>query len=280
MILRNIQPLFTLLSALRKQLIVTAVAVTIGMGVAWNFAPSLLGFLEKPLTGQTCLSEVKKIAYLKVKEHYPSLYTRLNLDKDLASGGKKRQLNYSSPLEPFFVQCKISMLAGLFLALPVIFIQLWRVIAPSLGPRERRLVSPFVIIGTLSFCVGAGFFLAVIWPFIINFSLSYELTGLQSWFSLSAYVNFCLRLILVFGLIFELPVISLLLSRLGILSHGLLARNRKYALLASSVIAAFHSDLVTMFFIMVPLYSMYELSIWVTRISGGKKAASPSPVPA
>ena len=82
MILRNIQPLFTLLSALRKQLIVTAVAVTIGMGVAWNFAPSLLGFLEKPLSGQTYLSEVKKIAYLKVKEHYPSLYTRLNLDKD------------------------------------------------------------------------------------------------------------------------------------------------------------------------------------------------------
>jgi sec-independent protein translocase protein TatC len=268
-----------LLAALRKQLIVTAVAVMIGMGVAWNFSPALLSILEKPLSGQTYLSDMKNIIYLKVKEHYPSLYTRLKMDKDLASAGKKRQLNYSSPLEPFFVQCKISMLAGLFLALPVIFIQLWRVIAPRLGQREKLLVSPFVISGTLSFCVGAGFFLMFIWPFIINFSLSYELTGLQSWFSLSAYVNFCLRLILVFGLIFELPVITLLLSRLGIVSHALLARNRKYALLASAVIAAFHSDLITMFFIMVPLYSMYELSIWVTRLSGGKRT-SVAPVPA
>jgi len=97
---------------------------------------------------------------------------------------------------------------------------------------------------------------------------------LQSWFNLSAYINFCLRLILVFGLIFELPVISLLLTRLGVVTHGHLARNRKYALLASAIIAAFHADLITMFVIMVPLYSMYEVSVWTALIFGRKKSAA------
>jgi sec-independent protein translocase protein TatC len=106
---------------------------------------------------------------------------------------------------------------------------------------------------------------------IINFSLSYEAEGLQSWFNISAYVNFCMRLILVFGLIFELPVLTLLLSRFGIVTYKMLAPNRKYALLASSIIAAFHADLITMFVIMLPLYLMYEISIWVALIFGKKK---------
>jgi sec-independent protein translocase protein TatC len=115
------------------------------------------------------------------------------------------------------------------------------------------------------------FFLIVIWPVIINFSLSYETDSLQSWFNISAYVNFCLRLILVFGLIFELPVLTLLLARFGIVSYALLAPKRKYALLASSIIAAFHADLITMFVIMVPLYLMYEVSVWVALIFGKKR---------
>jgi sec-independent protein translocase protein TatC len=130
------------------------------------------------------------------------------------------------------------------------------------------MVIPFVVISSITFCVGASFFLTVIWPVIINFSLSYELEGLQSWFNLSAYVNFCLRLILMFGLIFELPVIALLLARIGLVNHSLLGRNRKYALLASSIIAAFHADLITMFVVMIPLYLMYEISVWITFFFG------------
>ena len=133
------------------------------------------------------------------------------------------------------------------------------------------MVVPFVTVASLSFCVGAMFFLVVIWPVIINFSLSYEAVGLQSWFNISAYINFCLRLILVFGLIFELPILSLLLSRFGIVNYKMLATRRKYALLASAIIAAFHADLVTMFVIMLPLYLMYEISIWVALLFGKKR---------
>ncbi len=123
------------------------------------------------------------------------------------------------------------------------------------------------------------FFLIIIWPVIINFSLSYEAEGLQSWFNISAYVNFCLRLILVFGLIFELPVLTLLLARFGIVSYKFLAPKRKYALLASAIVAAFHADLITMFVIMIPLYLMYEISIWVALIFGKKKVVINNELP-
>lgn len=268
----KVLPFVEHLVELRKRLIIAVVAIVIGMGVAWNFSTDLLAFVEKPLTGQTYLTGVKKKVYLQVKDRFPSVYTRYQLDKELATTVKDRQLNYSAPLEPFFIQCKISMIAGFILVLPVVFHQLWLFIAPGLTRKEKRLVVPFVTVSSISFCVGALFFLVIIWPVIINFSLSYEAEGLRSWFNLSAYVNFCLRLILVFGLIFELPVLSLLLARFGIVTYGLLARNRKYALLASSIIAAFHADLITMFVIMVPLYLMYEVSIWVALLFGKKKA--------
>src|SRR6185369_17892104 len=131
-------------------------------------------------------------------------------DQEISTPLKPHPLNYSAPLEPFFNQCKISMLAGFILVLPIVFYQLWLFVAPGLLRNERRLVAPFVLAATVTFCIGAMFFLIVIWPVIINFSLSYEAEGLQSWFNISAYVNFCLRLILIFGLIFELPVLTLL----------------------------------------------------------------------
>jgi len=262
---------------LRKRLIIVVMAVVIGMGVAWNLSGAMLSFIERPLTGQTYLTGIKKLAYLQVKERAPALYSRLKLEQEIASTPKKHLLNYSAPLEPFFIQCKISMLAGFILVLPVVFHQVWQFIAPGLTRKERHMVVPFVIAASLTFCVGALFFLIVIWPVIINFSLSYEAEGLQSWFNISAYINFCLRLILVFGLIFELPVLTLILSRFGLVSYHLLAPKRKYALLASSIVAAFHADLITMFVIMIPMYLMYEISIWTALIFGKKKFV-PEPV--
>lgn len=269
----KILPFIEHLVELRKRLIVIVIAVIFGMGVAWNFSNDVLSFIEKPITGKTYLTEIKKAVYAEVKVRFPLLYTRYQLDKEMTTSVKERRLNYSAPLEPFFVQCKISCIAGFIIVLPIVFYQVWLFIAPGLTFREKRLVVPFVTASTVTFCLGALFFLIIIWPVIINFSLSYEMEGLQSWFNLSAYVNFCLRLILIFGLIFELPVLALLLSRLGFVSYQLLARNRKYALLASAIISAFHADLITMFVVMVPLYMMYEVSVWVAFLFGKKKPA-------
>ncbi|HKZ17140.1 MAG TPA: twin-arginine translocase subunit TatC [Geobacteraceae bacterium] len=269
----KVLPFIEHLVELRKRLIVIVVAVVIGMGVAWNFSDELLTFIEKPLTGHTYLTDLKKKVYEEAKRRYPSIYKRYDLEKELTTVVKERQLNYSAPLEPFFIQCKISIIAGFILTLPIVFYQIWLFVAPGLTRKEKRLVVPFVSTATVSFCIGALFFLIVIWPVIINFSLSYEAEGLRSWFNLSAYVNFCLRLILIFGLIFELPILALLLSRFGLVTSKLLAKNRKYALLASSIVAAFHADLITMFVVMVPLYLMYEISIWVAFIFGKRKKA-------
>ncbi len=273
-------PFMEHLVELRKRLIVIVVAVVIGMGVAWNLSGAMLSFIERPLTGQTYLTEIKKTVYLQVKERVPALYKQFKLEQEVNAPPKKHLLNYSAPLEPFFIQCKISMLAGFILVLPVVFHQLWQFIAPGLTRKERQMVVPFVTAASLTFCVGALFFLVVIWPVIINFSLSYETAGLQSWFNISAYINFCLRLILIFGLIFELPILTLILSRFGLVSYQLLASKRKYALLASSIVAAFHADLITMFVIMIPMYLMYEISIWTALIFGKKKALSPELVAA
>jgi sec-independent protein translocase protein TatC len=276
----KVVPFIEHLVELRKRLVIMVIAVVVGMGVAWNFSTELLKFIEKPLTGATYLTGIKKVVYLKVKELSPAIYNRYKLDQEINAPQKQRPLNYSAPLEPFFIQCKISMLAGFVLVLPIVFYQVWLFIAPGLTRRERRLVVPFVTAASVTFCLGAMFFLVIIWPVIINFSLSYEAEGLQSWFNISAYVNFCLRLILMFGLIFELPVLTLILSRFGLVSYEFLAPKRKYALLASSIIAAFHADLITMFVIMIPLYLMYEISIWVALLFGKKRVAVEDELPA
>lgn len=273
----KILPFVEHLVELRKRLIIIIIAIVIGMGIAWNVADDLLAFVEKPLTGQTYLTEVKTRVYAAVRAHYPEMAARYVPDPaEAADRAADRKLNYSAPLEPFFIQCKISLIAGLILALPLVFYQVWLFVAPGLRQRERRLLVPFVVISTVSFCIGAFFFLTIIWPVIINFSLSYETEGLRSWFNLSAYVNFCLRLVLVFGLIFELPILVFLLSRFGLVSGAFLAKNRKYAVLASAIIAAFHADLITMLVVMIPLYLMYEVSIWVAKIFGRKRSANQS----
>ncbi len=240
-----------------------------------------MNFVERPLTGHTYLVELKAKVYGGVKRRYPHIYDRYKLGNELTPLSKEdRKLNYSAPLEPFFVQIKISMIAGAVLALPVILYQLWLFVAPGLTRKEKQMVLPFVTAGTVSFCIGALFFLLIIWPVIINFSLSYEAEGLRSWFNLTAYINFCLRLILIFGLVFELPVVAAILARVGLITSQFMARQRKFAILASAIVAAFHADLVTMFVVWVPLYLMYEVSIWVVRIFARKRNAVVEPVPA
>jgi sec-independent protein translocase protein TatC len=269
----KVLPFLEHLAELRKRLIVIIVAVIIGMGFAWNISDDVLHFVTKPITGKTYLTDFKKQIYTEVGKRWPAAYQQFELEKEVSAAPKERKLNYSAPLEPFFVQCKISIIAGFILALPIVFYQLWLFIAPGLTRKEKRLVLPFVTVSSVSFCVGALFFLIIIWPVIINFSLSYEAEGLNSLFNMSAYINFCLRLILMFGLIFELPILLLLLSRFGVVTYTFLARNRRYALLASSIVAAFHADLITMFVIMVPLYGMYEIGVWLVFLFGKRKPA-------
>jgi sec-independent protein translocase protein TatC len=143
---------------------------------------------------------------------------------------------------------------------------LWIFLAPALYPKEKKLVYYFVPLGTVAFILGDIFFLKLVWPLIISFSLRYESEFLYSMLNLTQFVNFCLRLLLLFGLIFELPLILLILARVGLVEVDFLRRQRRLAILLSAVVAAFHADLLTMTAIAIPLYGMYELSILGVRL--------------
>ena len=179
------------------------------------------------------------------------------------------RLNYMAPLEPFFVQMKIAMITGLALAFPLILYQMWLFFAPALYPKEKKIIYYFLPVGTVAFILGDYFFLKMVWPLIISFSLRYESEFLFSMLNLTQFVNFCLRLLLLFGLIFELPLILLILARVGIVRVDFLCRQRRVAILLSVVVAAFHADVLTMAAIAIPLYGMYELSIVTVRLFGG-----------
>jgi len=192
------------------------------------------------------------------------------------------KLNYMAPLEPFFVQMKISMITGLALAFPVILYQIWLFFAPALYPQEKKYVYFFIPFGTLAFIVGDLFFLNLVWPLIISFSLAYESDILFSMLNLTQFIDFCLRLLLLFGVVFNLPLILLILNRAGIVRLDFLRHNRRVAILLSAVVAAFHADIITMTAVAIPIYCMYELSILAIRFLGrdAVQAAEEAAVPA
>jgi sec-independent protein translocase protein TatC len=183
-----------------------------------------------------------------------------------------------APLEPFFVQMKVSLITGFVLALPVILYQLWLFFSPALYADERKYVYLFLPFGTVAFVLGDLFFLYLVWPLIISFSLAYESDLLFSMLNLTQFIEFCLRLMLLFGLIFQLPLILLLLARTGLVKLDFLVRQRRLAILLSAVIAAFHADVMTMTVVAVPIYAMYELSILLIRLVGERRL-EPAPIP-
>jgi len=263
------------LQELRTRLIVSIIALFIGMTVAWPLAESVQRFIQRPLREPSLTQQWQYSASSWVTRTFPNVAQKVGLDPKPPEV-VPHKLNYMAPLEPFFVQMKISLVTGLGLALPVILYQLWLFISPGLYMHERRYVFFFIPIGTLAFVVGDLFFLYLVWPLIISFSLAYESDVLFSMLNLTQYVNFCLRLMLLFGVIFELPLIFLLLNRVGIVTREFLVNNRRLAILLSAVVAAFHADVVTMTVVAIPIYAMYELSILLIKVAGRKAAPEPA----
>ncbi len=263
------------LQELRKRLIISFIALFIGMAVAWPLTHSVERFIQRPLREPSFTQKVNYQISSWATRTFPNLSERLGL-KPEPPKVTPHKLNYMAPLEPFFVQMKISLISGLALAFPIILYQLWLFLAPALYEHERKYVYFFVPFGTVAFILGDLFFLYLVWPLIISFSLAYESDVLYSMLNLSQYVNFCLRLLLLFGLIFELPLILLILSRTGLVTVDFLKSQRRLAILLSAVVAAFHADLVTMTVVAVPMYAMYEFSILLIRMVGERQSPAPA----
>jgi sec-independent protein translocase protein TatC len=271
------------LEELRKRLIISLIALFIGMGVAWPLVPTVQRFITRPLQEPSVIQKWSYSLESWVAEKFPHMAQRLGVEP-APPQVNPHKLNYMAPLEPFFVQMKIALITGLALAFPFILYQMWLFFAPALHPHEKRYFYYFIPIGTVAFILGDLFFLQLVWPLIISFSLRYESEFLFSMLNLTHFVNFCLRLLLLFGLIFQLPLVLLVLARVGVVKLDALRRQRRLAILLSAVVAAFHADLLTMTAIAIPLYGMYEISILGVRLFGGPAcrplqtgAASPYP---
>ena len=230
------------LEELRKRLIVSIIALVVGFLLCWNFADRIFGWMEYPLA-----------KYLPAGEKL--VYTRLT--------------------EPFMLYMKVAFFAGIFVASPIILWQLWLFIAPGLYKRERRYAAPFIVIASLFFIGGGYFGYRVILPGACAFFLE---TGHQFKQMIKAdeFFSFANTMILASGLVFETPILIFFLSRLGIVTPGLLMRGWKIAVVGAFVIAAIVTpspDMVNQTLLALPMIGLYFLGVAIAFVFGKKPSA-------
>jgi sec-independent protein translocase protein TatC len=232
------------LDELRRRLVYAIISVAVGFLVALFFIDRIFGFVMRPL------------------------------QEILPNGGR---LVYTEPTEAFLLQLKVAALAGLVMAAPLVIWQLWLFIAPGLYANEKRFAVPFVFFSSLSFVGGAAFSHFIVfptaWAFLAGFTTDYMefLPKISSTFGLYS------KMLLAFGLIFQMPVLVFALSRMGVVTAGFLARHTKYAILVIFIVAAVISptgDPVNQALMAVPMVALYGVSILIAWISGRRRASN------
>lgn len=227
------------LEELRKRLIICFIAVGIGFVAAYGFKEKLFQILMHPL-----------VSVMKTGE----------------------TLIFTGLPEAFFTYLKVAFLAGILLASPVIIYQFWIFVAPGLYEKEQRMLVPIVFLSTFFFLGGALFGYFIVFPFGFKFFLGFATDVIKPFPSMREYLSFSSKLLLAFGLVFELPLIITFLAKLGIVDVPFLKKNRKYAILLFFVGAAIITppDVVTQIMMALPLMVLYEISIIGARIFGKK----------
>lgn len=169
--------------------------------------------------------------------------------------------------EAFFTKLKVALIAGLFIASPAVFFETWKFIAPGLIDSERRLAKPFVISATLFFLAGGYFCWAVVFKIGYSFFLQqYSSIGVTPTIRISEYLAFSAKLLLAFGVTFEMPIFAFFLTRIGIIDHRMMIHYFRYAVLAIFVVAVALTppDMISPFLLAIPLLALYGLSIGVS----------------
>jgi sec-independent protein translocase protein TatC len=175
-----------------------------------------------------------------------------------------------SPAEPFLTTFKLSMYAGIILALPVLLYQAYAFVLPALSPSERRVILPFLLMVPVLFMGGVVFGYYIVLPAAIKFLLGFNSSHFHTQVRASEYYGFVTLTLLAMGIVFQVPMGILAVTRLGITTPAQLSKNRRYAYLILAVIAMLlpGTDPVTMMIELVPLLLLYEFSIVLARIFG------------
>ncbi len=175
----------------------------------------------------------------------------------------------------FMVQLIASLMTGLVLASPVVIYQIWRFVEPAMGKSSRRTTLSIVLFGTFFLLAGVSFGYLVLLPFSLRFFTSLGRDMVEANYSIHAYLGYVVWMLLAAGLVFQLPVISFILTRIGLLTPTFLRKYRKYALIGILVFAAILTppDPLSQMFMAVPLLVLYELSIIISKIFSTKEAS-------
>jgi sec-independent protein translocase protein TatC len=227
------------LEELRSRLITCAVAVGVGFLISYGFRKQLFDILVAPLTAA------------------------------MQSGDT---LIYTNLPEAFFTFLKVSLISGLMVASPVIIYQFWMFVAPGLYDREKKLLAPIIVLSSIFFIGGSLFGYFIVFPWGFKFFLGFATETIRPMPSMKEYLAFSSKLLLAFGLVFELPLVLTFMARLGLVTVPFLKKNRKYAILIFFAGAAIITppDVVTQVMMAMPLMVLYEISIFGAKIFGKK----------
>lgn len=251
-------PITEHLSDFRKRIIISLMALLAAFALAFAYSEELFEILMFPL---------KYNLEVSVKNMYIHFVPHDKL--------QDAKLVFLAPTEAFWMNLKVAFVGGLIAALPIIFYQFWRFVSPGLLPKEKKYALPFIFVATGLFFLGALFCFLIILPFALQFLLSYKVGNvLMPMLSVGHYIDFCLKFILAFGIVFELPVVIIFLVKLGIVTPKTLANNRKYAILVAFVISALLTptpDAFNQTLMAVPIVLLYEAGICISSLFIKKK---------
>lgn len=174
------------------------------------------------------------------------------------------RLKYFSPVDPFFITLKLALVVGIILAFPVIVYQVWGFLAPALERHERRVIIPSLYLGLVLFAAGVAMAYFVALPLSLIFLMGFQADYLEQSIEVGRYLGFVTRVLVAFGLVFELPVVVMILTALGLITPDGLRSKRRHAIVAITIVASMLSpgDVITVTVLMMaPLILLYEFGI-------------------
>ena len=234
------QPFLAHLEELRKRLVVCAIAIGVGFAISYGFSKQIFSLLILPLA------------------------------RVLPSDSR---LIFTSLPEMFITYIKVSLVAGIVLAIPIIFYQLWMFLAPALYQKEKKYIIPFVTFSSILFLVGSMFGYFVVFPYGFKFFIGFATDQVQALPSVKQYFTFAIRLLLAFGIVFEMPLVVLFLTKIGIVTPDAMKKFRKFAILCAFILSAILTppDVATQIMMALPLLILYEFSIIISQAVYRKK---------